>query len=210
MRSQQYFAPTLLFQENAALCYHDRDVAVNVALAVVVHQGNGNIRVDYALAQRDTENSLWFGFCRSQYSVRLGMGCSQTGTRRKVMVWYTMRVLGGRLPSLRHSTPPATGPKIGWGVGTRFRRRSQVSKRMPRSPPCTQKHGSRCRALGKNKCNLGREKAEGQADGVARVEGSSPCDSSCLEDSLKFFHQDLRSRLLGGDACEVVGVGGCR
>lgn len=39
------------------------------------------------------------------------------------------------------------------------------------------------------------------------AEGSSPCDSSCLE-SLKFFHHDLRSRLLGGDACEAVGVGG--
>lgn len=44
---------------------------------------------------------------------------------------------------------------------------------------------------------------------VEIAEGSSPCSSSCLEDSLKPFHHDLRSRLLGGEACEVVGVGGC-
>lgn len=44
------------------------------------------------------------------------------------------------------------------------------------------------------------------AAAVVVVEGSSPCCSSCL-DSLKFFHHDLRSRLLGGEAWEVVGVG---
>lgn len=47
--------------------------------------------------------------------------------------------------------------------------------------------------------------------GGARVkaEGCSPCCvSSCFEESLlKFFHHDLRSRLLGGEACDAVFVG---
>lgn len=66
-------APTFLFQEDTAFRHHNGDVAVDVALAVVVHQRNGDICVDDALAQRDTEDALGFWFCtgQSRHSCRL-------------------------------------------------------------------------------------------------------------------------------------------
>lgn len=59
-------APTFLFQEDTTFRHHNGDVAVDVALAVIIHQRNGDIRVDNALAKRDTEDALGFWFCRSQ------------------------------------------------------------------------------------------------------------------------------------------------
>lgn len=58
-------APTLLFQKHSAFCNHYRDIAVNVALAVVVDERNGDICVNDALSQWYAEDALWFRFCRS-------------------------------------------------------------------------------------------------------------------------------------------------
>lgn len=55
-----------------------------------------------------------------------------------------------------------------------------------------------------------RMNAQGPAGGEVLEVESVPCgeDSWCLVGSLKFFHQDLRSRLFGGDA-GVLGSAGC-
>lgn len=49
--------PTFFFQEDAAFCNHDRNVAVNVALALIVKEGNGNVGVTDRGVQRDAKNA---------------------------------------------------------------------------------------------------------------------------------------------------------
>ena len=57
--------PTFFLQEDAAFCYYNRNIAIDVALAVVIHEGNGNVRINDALSQRDAEDAWRFGFCTS-------------------------------------------------------------------------------------------------------------------------------------------------
>lgn len=51
-------APTFLLQEHTAFCHHYWNIAIYVALAVVVDERNGDIRVDNALSQWHTEDAL--------------------------------------------------------------------------------------------------------------------------------------------------------
>lgn len=49
---------TFFLQEDTAFCHHYRDVAVDVALSIIVDEGDRNVRVCDALAQRDAENAM--------------------------------------------------------------------------------------------------------------------------------------------------------
>jgi hypothetical protein len=58
---------TFLFQINAALCHHNWHVAVNIAVALGVCEGYGDICISHAGLERDSKNALWLGiFCCAQ------------------------------------------------------------------------------------------------------------------------------------------------
>ena len=50
-------APTFFLQVDAAFCYHDGNVTVNVALSVLVNQRDGDIGVRDALPERDSKDA---------------------------------------------------------------------------------------------------------------------------------------------------------
>jgi len=62
-------ALTFFFQEDAAFCDHNWDVAIYVALAMFVEQGYGDIGVGYACDEGYTEDALWYSFCLRCMSV---------------------------------------------------------------------------------------------------------------------------------------------
>jgi hypothetical protein len=49
---------TLFFQEHTTFGHDDGDIAVNIALAVLVDERNGDVRVRDALSQRHAEDAL--------------------------------------------------------------------------------------------------------------------------------------------------------
>lgn len=53
---------TSLLQEDAALCDHNRNIAIYVALPMLVDEGYRNISIGDALPEGYAENA-WTGFC---------------------------------------------------------------------------------------------------------------------------------------------------
>lgn len=56
---------TFLLQEDAAFSYYDWHVSVDIALAFVIEQTDGDVRVSYAGLQWDAEDALWGCTCCS-------------------------------------------------------------------------------------------------------------------------------------------------
>lgn len=53
---------TLFFKEYTALCNYNRDVAIDVALAMLVEERYGDIRIGYALNEGDAKYAREGGF----------------------------------------------------------------------------------------------------------------------------------------------------
>ena len=60
--------PTFLLEEHSALGYDNRDVAVDVGLAIIVDEGDGNVGICYALAQRHAKDTGGFRLCIATFS----------------------------------------------------------------------------------------------------------------------------------------------
>lgn len=115
---------TLLLEKHSAFGNDDWHVAVYVAFAVLVEEGDGDVCVGYTLDERDAEDAWYYGvFCVDSVSVGMGARATQAGLPRSssFLAARLLKVLHHEVRSRRAEAGSDAAMAAGWGSPLRRR-----------------------------------------------------------------------------------------